>query len=142
MTLMKWRNGLPSMFDDFFNDSFGENFGLTNQGKTIPAVNVKEDKDNFSVELAAPGMKKDDFDINLEHNVLTISSEKKDENEEKKDNYTRREFSYQSFSRSFTLPESVNIDKIEAKYEDGVLRLNLPKLDEAKLKETKRIAVK
>jgi HSP20 family protein len=95
------------------------------------------------VSLAVPGMKKDDFNIDVEGNMLTISSEKEESKEEKEDKYTRKEYNYSSFSRSFTLPDEVNKEKIEAKYEDGVLKLMLPKKEEAKkLAAGKHIAVK
>ena len=149
MTLVK-RNGslfndLPSIFNDFFNrelSNWGElNFSDTRT--TIPAVNIRETKENFEVEMAAPGMKKSDFRIELDGNLLTINSEATNQNEEKDgERYTRREFSYQSFQRSFTLPkEVVDSDKINARYEDGVLRLLIPKKEEAKPKPAKMIAI-
>ena len=149
MTLVK-RNGslfndLPSIFNDFFNrelSNWGElNFSDTRT--TIPAVNIRETKENFEVEMAAPGMKKSDFRIELDGNLLTINSEATNQTEEKDgERYTRREFSYQSFQRSFTLPkEVVDSDKINARYEDGVLRLLIPKKEEAKPKPAKMIAV-
>ena len=139
-------NSFPFMFnDDFFTkDLF--NWGLSNNsqtGTTIPAVNIKETPDAFEVEMAAPGMTKDDFKIELDGNMLTISSEKEDSKESKDAKYTRKEYSYSSFSRSFTLPEEVNQEKIEANYQDGVLHVTLPKKEEAKkLAVSKHIAVK
>jgi HSP20 family protein len=110
---------------------------------TMPAVNIVENKEDYMVSLAVPGMKKDDFNIDVEGNMLTISSEKEESKEEKEDKYTRKEYNYSSFSRSFTLPDEVNKEKIEAKYEDGVLKLMLPKKEEAKkLAAGKHIAVK
>jgi HSP20 family protein len=106
----------------------------------IPAVNIKEESDKFVLEMAAPGMKKDDFKINLDNYQLTISSEKKDEKEEKEDNYTRREFVYSSFSRSFTLPKSIDIEKIKADYKNGILNIVLPKKEE-EAKLTKQIKI-
>jgi HSP20 family protein len=99
---------------------------------TIPAVNVMEDKDSYKLSVAAPGMKKDDFKIDLEGNVLTVSAETESEQEEKDEKYSRQEYNYSSFSRSFNLPESVNKGKIEAHYEDGLLKLTLPKNEEAR----------
>ena len=99
-------------------------------GNTLPSVNVKENNQNFDIELAVPGMKKDDFKINLDRNILNISSEAKTENEQKDENgkYTRREFNYSSFSRSFTLPsQMVDAEKIEANYTDGILKIMIPK---------------
>lgn len=132
-----------SLFDDFFNTEFGNwrhnNFSATNT--TLPAVNIKEDNDGFSVEMAAPGMEKADFKINLENNVLTISSEKQEEQKEEQDKYTRREFAYRAFQRSFTLPDSADSEKIEAKYENGVLHVNIPKKEEAKPQPPKLIEI-
>src|SRR4030095_2347144 len=115
----------PSLFEDFFKpwNEFtrpGEVWGRT---ITVPAVNITEDKDQFIVSMAVPGMKKNDFNIDLEGNLLIISSEKEDSKEEKDEAYTRKEYSYSSFSRSFTLPEEVNREKILATYEEGVLHL-------------------
>lgn len=120
-----------SFFDDFFTKDlmdfnrrpFAEN------SLTIPSVNVKEEENGFEIQVAAPGIKKQDFKINLDRNVLSISSENKSENEEvdKDGKFTRREFNYSSFSRSFTLPEMVETDKIEATYEDGILKVSVPK---------------
>jgi HSP20 family protein len=147
MTLMR-RNGnsyMPSMFDDFFTRDLFD-WGLANNsntGTTIPAVNVKETGDTFEVEVAAPGMKKEDFKVELNNNVLTISSEKQNEkevNEEGK--YNRKEFSYQSFQRSFQLSrEAVDADNIQAKYENGVLRLLIPKREEVKQKPARLINI-
>jgi HSP20 family protein len=132
------------MFGDFFDKAFSDwtntNYSLTNT--TLPAVNVKETKDDYLVSMAVPGMSKKDFKIDLKDNILTISSEKKDEKKKEEDNYTRREYSYQSFSRSFTLPKDVvNDEKIEAKYDNGELRIKIPKKEEAKPKAPKQIAI-
>ena len=132
-------NNFPTLFDDFLNrDIF--NWGLTNfsdTNTTIPAVNIKETSDNYEVEVASPGMTKKDFKVQLEGNILTISSEKTSEKEGKDEvRYTSREFSYQSFSRTFNLQkEVVDADRIQAKYEDGVLRLLIPKKENAKQKQ-------
>jgi HSP20 family protein len=109
----------------------------------VPAVNIIERKEDYLVSLAAPGLKKEDFKIDLEGNMLSISSEKEEENEEKDEKYTRKEYSYSSFERSFTLPDEVNKDKIDAQYKDGVLELVLPKKEEAKkMAISKQITVK
>jgi HSP20 family protein len=109
---------------------------------TIPAVNVKEDDNKFEIEVAAPGMKKDDFRVKLENDLLTICSERKDEKNEKNENYSRREFSYQSFQRSFNLPEGhILSDKISAKYNDGILHIELPKRDEVKPQPAREIKI-
>jgi len=147
MSLVKRENYLPSwsnFFNDFLNrdwyDWSNQNYSITNT--TIPSVNIKENENEFEVEMAAPGMAKDDFRIELNNNVLSISSEKQSEHESSDGkNVTRREFSYQSFSRSFTLPAIVETDKISAKYTNGILRVNIPKKEEAKPKPLKQIQV-
>jgi HSP20 family protein len=149
MTLVK-RNGsllnpLPMLFDDFFNrDLFNwnhSNFSDTNT--SIPAVNIKETAENYEVEVAAPGMTKNDFKVELEGNSLTIGSEKSQQNEEREnEKYFRKEFSYQSFQRTFTLQkEVVDMDKIEAKYENGLLHLMIPKKEEAKQQAPRLIQI-
>ncbi|MBI9038298.1 MAG: Hsp20/alpha crystallin family protein [Bacteroidales bacterium] len=145
MSLVKFSSQMPSLFDRLFeNDLFDwSNRNFSNTNTTLPAVNIKEDKDGFEVEMSAPSFKKSDFKIELNNNKLTISSEKKTENETKEgQQFTRREFSYQSFSRSFTLPEIVEDEKITAKYENGILLVNIPKRDEAKPKPVKQIEIK
>lgn len=134
-----------SMFGDFFDKAFSDwtnsNFSLTNT--TLPATNIRETKDDFIVTMAVPGMDKKDFKIDLNDNLLTISSEKKNEKKEDEENYSRREYSYQSFSRSFTLPKDVvNDEKISAKYENGELKITIPKKDEAKPKKPVQIAIR
>jgi HSP20 family protein len=143
--LTKAGETFPALFDDFFRpwNEWFDNGSVMNRTLNIPAVNITENKDHFNVSLAVPGMKKDDFNIDIEGNMLTISCEKEEKKEEKDKKYTRKEFNYSSFSRSFTLPEDVNKEKIEAHYEDGVLKMNLPKKEEAKkLMANKHIAVK
>ena len=132
--------------DDFFNRGL-INWGtsnFSNSDSTLPAVNIKETENSYEVEMAAPGMKKEDFKIELDNNVLTISSERTEESQEGngKDRYSRREFSYQSFQRSFSLPkEVVDEDKIEAHYMDGVLQLSIPKKEMAKQKQPRKIKI-
>ncbi|MCB0460132.1 MAG: Hsp20/alpha crystallin family protein [Flavobacteriaceae bacterium] len=131
----------PTLLDDFFRDWSTTNFSETNT--TLPAVNIRENDDQFTVEVAVPGMEKEDFQIDLDNNILTISSEKKIENEETNDKYTRREYSYQSFKRSFTLPKNVvDSDKIAATYKNGELVIAIPKKEEAKPKPARLIEVK
>lgn len=145
MTLVKRRNDdwLPSVFDDFFrNDWLAERMNSRNLGMNVPAVNIQENEDEFVMELAAPGKKKEDFNVELDNEVLTISSEEKEEHRsEEKGKYTRREYSYNSFTRSFTLPDSANSDKIAANYQDGVLKITIPKLEEAKTPKRRRIGI-
>jgi HSP20 family protein len=144
LALSKVADRMPSVFDDFFkpwNDIFDA--GLTGRIMNIPAVNIIEQKNDYMVSLAAPGLKKEDFKIDVDGNMLTISSEKEEKKEEKEARYTRKEYSYSSFERCFTLPEGVNKEKIEAHYENGLLKLVLPKKEEAKkLAISKHIAVK
>jgi len=111
-------------------------------GSTIPSANIKETNENFQIELAVPGIKKEDIKIDLDQDVLTISSEQKEEKTEERDNYTRREFNYSSFSRSFYLPEIADTDKISAEYKDGVLNILIPKKESAIKKPQKRIEIK
>ena len=125
-------NGL---LNDFENDLF-----KPKNNSDVPAVNIQEDEKQFLLELAVPGMKKDDFKIDLENQVLTISSEIKEETEETENNYTRREFVYTSFSRSFTLPKSIVAEKIKADYKDGILKISLPKNKETKLSREIKVA--
>ena len=135
----------PALFDDFFkpwNEWFDNDSGFWSRTARIPSVNITENKDEYNVSLAVPGMKKDDFKIDVNGNMLTISCEKDETKEEKDKRYTRKEYSYSSFSRSFTLPDEVNTEKIDAKYEDGLLKLSLPRKEEAKKFSAKQIAVK
>ena len=124
----------PSVFDDFlkpWNEIAGIN-GLWGKTLTMPAVNIKEDKDSFKIIVAAPGLEKADFNIDVEGNMLTISCERKEKIEEMEERLTRREYNYSSFSRSFTLPETVITEKIDAVYEGGELKVIMPKREEAK----------
>lgn len=135
-------------FSRFFEDILDrEMYGNTPKqacyGATIPAVNITEKEDSFTIEMAAPGLAKEDFKISLKENTLTIATEKSEANEQNEKTYTRKEYSYQSFSRSFTLPEkSVDVDSISAKYENGELQITILKKEEAKSKEPKAIEVK
>lgn len=130
----------PVLSDFFDNDRFFDADWLRKQ--SVPAVNVKETEKTFEIELAAPGLTKKDFEISVDNGMLTISSEKKEEKEEKEKNYTRKEFSYSSFSRSFTLPESVNEEDVKAYYEDGILRLHIAKKAMGTSKPKKAIEVR
>jgi HSP20 family protein len=141
------RNELFPAWSRFFNDFFDKDLldwtdkHFSNTNTTLPAVNIKENDNGFEVEMAVPGMSKDDFRINLENNTLCISSEKKTENEKNEGNYSRKEFSYQSFSRSFTLPLSADEGSIKAKYENGILKVEIPKREESKPKPPKTIEI-
>lgn len=140
-SLAKKSEMLPSFVDDFFTP-WKTMFEGMDKKFSMPAVNVAETKDDYNLSLAAPGLKKDDFKIDMDGNMLTISAEKEEEKEEKEKNYSRREYNYSSFKRTFTIPEDVNVDKIDATYTDGVLKVLLPKKEEAKSHALKTIAVK
>jgi len=144
------KNLLPSFSrfwdDDDLSTRDISNWGISNfsnADSTLPAVNIRETEDAYEVEMAAPGMNKDDFKIELDRNILTISSEKTEQHEENgKEKYSRREFSYQAFQRSFSLPkEVVDEDKIEAHYKEGVLHLTIPKKEEARQRPPRKIAI-
>ncbi|MGN8067797.1 Hsp20/alpha crystallin family protein [Mucilaginibacter sp. 22184] len=137
MTLVKFnpekRNnsllpGFSDVFDSIFNDTFFNDRMVTR----VPAVNISETENNYHVELAAPGLKKEDFKLNLERNVLNISVEQTANQEDSQKNYSKREYSYSSFVRSFTLPDSADDNQINASYTDGILRIDIAKREEAK----------
>ncbi|QYA25775.1 Hsp20/alpha crystallin family protein [Gramella sp. MT6] len=135
---------LPSVFDDMFRtDWLGGTTNVNSIGTSIPAVNIMETEDSFNVEVAAPGMTKEDFNIELDNDVLTISSEDKKENEttDKNGRFTRKEFSYSTFKRAFSLPDSVDSAKISASYNNGVLEIALPKKEEAKVQAKRLIDI-
>lgn len=136
MTLVKFNKqpnallpGFNDVFDSILNDSFF-NDRLTTQ---VPAVNISESENNYHVEMAAPGLKKEDFKLNLEGKNLTVSVEQASKEQESRNNYSKREYNYSSFVRSFTLPESADDAKIEASYIDGILRIEIAKREEAKV---------
>lgn len=125
----------PFQLNSLFNGD-RDNFELS------PAVNIKDNKNKYEIELAAPGLSKDDFNVTLEEGMLTISAEKKQEKEEEKEGYVKKEFSYSTFSRSMTLPETVDEDKdVKASYKDGILHLTLQKKEALKLKPAKKVKV-
>jgi HSP20 family protein len=142
MTLVKTRNNnhdvMYPAFSNLVENLFGD-LAKTNGEyfRSVPAVNIAESKDDFQFEIAAPGMDKKDFTIDVDNNVLSISASKEYSKEEAEKNFTRREFSYSSFKRAFTLPNSVNVDKIEARYENGLLKLVVPKREEVKPRQIK-----
>lgn len=137
---------IPSLLNNFLNEDWLDSSLATwrSPNATLPAVNVRETNDDYRIEVAAPGMKKDNFKVELENHVLTISADVQQNREERNDqgDYTRREFSYQSFQRSFALPENkVEGEKIVARYQEGILFVSVPKREEAKVKPPKRISV-
>ncbi|MBL7472665.1 Hsp20/alpha crystallin family protein [Robertkochia sediminum] len=134
-------NALPSLLDEFFKpDWFG---GLEGMNANVPAVNIVENETGFELELAAPGMKKEDFNIEVDNHVLTISNEQKTETSEvdKAKNYSRREFYYSAFRRAFNLPKTVNSEAISATYTDGILKIGIPKKEEALPKPKRMIEI-
>ncbi|MGI9552503.1 MAG: Hsp20/alpha crystallin family protein, partial [Aurantibacter sp.] len=141
MSIVRRNNLLfPSLMNEIFKpDWFG---GMENLNSRVPSVNIKENEKDFELELVVPGRKKEDFNVEVDNNVLTISSEVKSENEVSEDNYTRREFGFSSFKRAFTLPETIDEDKIKGDYVDGILRFTLPKRKEALPKPKRSIALK
>lgn len=145
MTLIKRTNNLlPNVWDNYFRDDFFFTPANNRVKTNMPAVNILETENDFQIEVAAPGFGKDDFDVSLENNLLTISSKKDVANEEdsKGDEYRRREFCYKSFERSFSVDEkTVDNDKIKAKYENGILSLLLPKREEVKPKPARMIKI-
>lgn len=139
------RSDFPSLstwFDDFalgeFPSLFASNF---NTGISLPKVNIKEVTDAFIVEMAVPGLKKSDFNIDIDNKILSVSAELKEDNNKKEEGYTRREFGYSSFKRTFTLPETVDDSKIKASYTEGILNVYLPKKEEAKQKPPRSIKI-
>jgi HSP20 family protein len=140
MTLIKWhnRNPLADMVNNFFDNDLADFFG---KRISDPAANILENNDAFELHIAAPGMKKEDFHINLDNSILTISVEMEDQKNEEGKNYTRKEFYYGSFSRSFTLPKTIDLDKIKADYESGILKVSLPKKEEARVEIRKEIKI-
>ncbi|MFZ9718559.1 MAG: Hsp20/alpha crystallin family protein [Chitinophagaceae bacterium] len=134
-----------SMFDDFFspwNEWFEADNGFFGRTLSVPAVNVEENKDHYMVSIAAPGLKKQDFKIDIEGNMLSISCEKEEKREEKEAKYSRKEYNYSSFCRSFTIPDEVRKEKIEAKYEDGILKLTMPRMHAVKPEAVQQIEVR
>lgn len=137
-------NWLPSVLDDMFKtDWMGGTANSNSIGARIPAVNIQETEDFFKLEVAAPGKSREDFHIELDNEILTISSEEKEETEntQKNERYTRKEFSYNNFKRVFSLPETVNGEQISASYNNGILTINLPKKEEAKIPPKRMIEI-
>lgn len=140
--LRKTRPSVPSFIDEFFGKDWMDSVFSDRPGISTPAVNVKETNDDFMIEVAAPGLDKKDFKVDIDNNMLTISSEKEFKNEEQdQGRYMRREFSYTSFSRSFSLPDAVDAEKIKAQHKDGILMITIPKKDELKRKPPKQIEI-
>ncbi|GAB3502001.1 Hsp20/alpha crystallin family protein [Spirosoma knui] len=145
-SVMRSNNNIPSLIENFFGRDINDFFNPASSAMhNVPAVNVIEHSDGFRIEVAAPGLKKEDFKLGLNHNNLTISAyqeTQKEEQEKSTEKYARREFSYSSFQRTFTLPSSIDADAIQASYADGVLTINLPKREEAKVKPPRQIEIR
>jgi HSP20 family protein len=151
MSLVKYNGNLPSLLDGFFGRDMDEMFNLNwpnwsnwmRVGTSMPAVNIKEDDDSFHLEIAAPGLKKEDFRVTLDNDMLTIAVQHSEENEEKGDEgrYMKREYSYQGFTRSFRIPDSCQEENIQAQYIDGILHLTVPKKEESKKKAPRQIEI-
>lgn len=147
MAIVRWNSGtvptVSRLFDDFFRTEFPDwsRKNFASEGGSLPAVNVKETDDEYRLEVAAPGMSKKDFKVEVDNGVITISAEREVSNESKDDGYTRREFSYESFQRAFSLPDGADDNKISAKYNDGILYISLPKKPEARPQPAKTIKV-
>ncbi len=141
MALVRFSNHLPSVFNRFFD---GDMLDWSNDvNTTLPSVNIKETKEGFELEVAAPGFDKNDFKLELNHDVLTISSEKQTQDEQREgEHYTRREYCYSSFKRSFVLPDTADAEKINAEYKDGILGIIIPKKEEAKPKNRRMIEIR
>lgn len=138
---VKTRNFLPSFVDEFFGNDLLTNFFDTQTGVNLPSVNVIEGPEDFKIEVAAPGLEKKDFKIDLHNNVLTVSSEKEKKEEVKDEKFLRREFSYTSFKRSFSMPDSVDAEKIKATHDNGILTISIPKKEHAKERPPREIKI-
>lgn len=138
---IKKRTHVPSLADHFFGHDLMSSFFNDGADYTIPAVNIRDTENGYEIEMAVPGLSKKDIRINLENELLTVSSENKDEKETNSDGYMRREFSFTSFSRTFSVPEIVDTEKIKATQDNGLLRIELPKLKEEKVKKNKSIKI-
>ncbi|MCX7985777.1 MAG: Hsp20/alpha crystallin family protein [Bacteroidales bacterium] len=134
-------NTLPSLVEEFFNNEFPFSWVRNWNTSSVPAVNIAETKDEYRIEVAAPGLDKDDFKVNVENDTLTISANKEVKKEEKDETYTRREFSYTSFCRSFNLPDTVDGEKIKAEHKNGVLTIYVPKKEEVRKKLSREIKI-
>ena len=133
---------VPAYWDDFFNDKFFNQLKSTDSKGNRPAVNVSEDEKGYTIKVAVPGIARDDFNLEIESDVLTISTEQKENKDEQKQNFLRREFNYLSFKRSFQLPETIDQEQIKASCDAGILTLSLPKMEEEIQKAPRQIEVK
>lgn len=144
-TLAKATEKWPMVVEDFFkpwNEWFTNGNNQLSRSLTLPAVNISEGEDHYELSLAVPGMEKNDFQVDVDGDLLTISSEKEENKTEHEKKFTRKEYNYSSFQRAFTIPDEVNVDKIEASYKNGVLTLSLPYKPGSRKKIAKQIAIK
>lgn len=149
--LVKTNGGFPTLLSDWLNPALVASdfmdfdsdapFQALRLGINVPSANVSETPKEYLVELAAPGLERKDFKVEIDNHTLTISSEKKEESKEEKNGYSRKEFSYSSFSRSFSLPDNVKEANIDAKYQDGILKISIPKKEVTVSKPSREIAV-
>jgi HSP20 family protein len=142
-TIRKHRNLPGSFIDEFFSDNFFPkflNWDRNYENSNVPAVNVEETEKEYLIDVAAPGLDKKDFHVSVDENILTISSSRKKSSEEKREDYLRREFNYNSFSRSFTLPENTDANKIKASHKNGVLNISVPK-EEVEIKKAIEVRI-
>ncbi|MBN1416019.1 MAG: Hsp20/alpha crystallin family protein [Bacteroidales bacterium] len=138
---LRTRTGLPSLVEEYFNGDFLPRFFDAESYNSVPSVNIVEGKNEYRIDVAAPGLGKEDFRIQVDKNILTVSSEKEEKGEEKDEKVMRKEFSYYSFKRCFSLPDTVNSDKIKASHKDGILEIVIPKREEAKEKPAREIKI-
>jgi HSP20 family protein len=150
-SLTKRTGGVPSLFQDFFNNNplfkrdvfdFDMDMPPSRLGINVPTANITENRKEYIVELAAPGLDRKDFNIELDEQTLTISAEKEMEEKKEEEQFSRKEYSFQSFKRTFYIPQAIKEDKIEAKYDKGVLKVIMPKLKETQTKTVQRIEIK
>lgn len=143
MTLIRRVNNNYPLFQNWLEDFIGTvDNGISNRFRTtVPAVNIAETENSYEISFAAPGLQKNDFSIHLENDVLTVKSEKENNQNDSNTNYTRKEFSFSSFQRSFTLPEAADGENIKAEYQNGILNIEIPKKEEAKAKPAREIVI-
>jgi HSP20 family protein len=132
MTLVKWNNQTPNHLNNWVNRILDEDFLVDGRFNGFPPVNIVENKTDYAIEVAAPGLEKNEFKVQLDKNILTISVDKKENVEKEEGRQVRKEFSHRAFKRSFTLDDKIDVDNIAAKYDNGILKLTLPKKEEVK----------
>ena len=141
MLVKRHSNYLPTLVSDFWGEDLLSGFERERDWSLAPAVNIIEGEEEFKVEVAAPGLNKEDFNVHVEKNILEISAVKKEDTEHRNKKYLRKEFSYSEFKRTFSLPSSVNAQEIKATHKDGILTVEIPKKDEAKENPRKQIEI-